>query len=83
MHEAYHSKQPYPDIAYETALELLDEIRQRLWEDKGIKVSLPIYSDFLHYANLYFESIGFEDGDECDWDEYLDSEDEDDPTHGQ
>jgi len=60
LYEAYHSKQSNLDIAYETILELLDEIRQRLWEDKGIKTSLPIYSDFQYYTNLYCESIGFE-----------------------
>ncbi|RPE06741.1 helix-turn-helix domain-containing protein [Paenibacillus polymyxa] len=81
LYEAYHSKQPYLDIAYETVMELLDEIRERLWLDKGIKTSLPIYSDFQYYANLYSESIGFEDGDECDWDEHL--KDEGDQSQGQ
>jgi hypothetical protein len=36
LYEAYHSNQPYPDIAYETILEMLDEIRQKLgWRDCG------------------------------------------------
>ncbi|MDR6882438.1 hypothetical protein J2X61_004219 [Bacillus sp. 3255] len=39
LYEACHSKQPYRDIAFETILELLDEIRVKLWEDKGVKTS--------------------------------------------
>ncbi|MDU2240441.1 MAG: helix-turn-helix domain-containing protein [Paenibacillus sp.] len=74
---------PYPDLAYDIVSELLLDIRMKLWEEKGIQVSLPIYSDFWQYAGLYLKSIGFEDGDECDWDEYLNTGDEEDPTQGQ
>ncbi|MET3208167.1 UNVERIFIED_CONTAM: biotin operon repressor [Paenibacillus sp. PvR008] len=73
----------YPDLVLDIVSELLVDIRMKLWEEKGTKVSLPIYSDFWHYADLYLKSIGFEDGDECDWDKYLNTEDEEDPTQGQ
>jgi len=84
LREAYRSPHvsdvPHPDLVYDIVSELLVEIRIRLWEEKGVEVSLPIYSDFCKYLELYLKSIGFEDGDECDWDEYLNAEDEEDPT---
>jgi biotin operon repressor len=87
LREAYRSTDEsdvsYPDLVYDMVSELLVDIRMKLWEEKGVEVSLPIYSDFWKYADLYLKSIGFEDGDECDWDEYLNTVDEEDLTQGQ
>lgn len=87
LREAYRSTDtsdvPYPDLVYDTMVELLGDIRMKLWEEKGVQVSLPIYSDFWHYADLYLKSIGFEDGDECDWDKHLNTKDEESPAQRQ
>ncbi|MNZ90436.1 hypothetical protein D3C78_1093990 [compost metagenome] len=79
LYEVYRSPytdQSYPDLVLDTQLELMMEIRNKLRDEKGLLVSVPIFADFQKHFNLYLERIGFDDGDECDWDNYLASEEE-------
>jgi DNA-binding transcriptional regulator YhcF (GntR family) len=81
--KAYKSKhESYPDIMYDTVIALIEEIRLRLKGEKDIEVSLPNYINYGYYANLYLDSIGFEDGDEAECDD-LNCEDKDDLVQGQ
>lgn len=79
LYSAYRSKssgKSYPNLVLDTQLELMMEIRNKLWDEKGLQVSVPIFADFQKHFNLYLERIGFEDGDESEWDNYLPSEEE-------
>ncbi|WP_430112972.1 helix-turn-helix domain-containing protein [Paenibacillus sp. B1-33] len=84
IRKAYTSTDEFfPDVLYDTLSALMMEIRGKLKDEKDTEVSLPIYSDYCHYFNLYLESIGFDDGDEYDWEEFLNTENEEDSTQDQ